>query len=167
MVVGLRKITSLWVAAMRPPVQSNRFLAASLSGLIQGGSPQRGYLGHRCCGRRKPCNLARILAASTPCQSNLGVVLRAPGVRLFAAKIWRGNFHGAAHLVQSGAHAASDPLLQRIFARWCNQLSVGKPRRFTFSSGIFEIIRRVDRGAVLFVSVIQFNPTDIASPVLR
>src|SRR6266446_6572429 len=32
MVVGLRKFASLWVAAMRPRVQSNEFLADSLSG---------------------------------------------------------------------------------------------------------------------------------------
>src|SRR5258708_12244272 len=38
-------------------------------GLVQGGSPQSGYLGHRCCGRRKRCNHARILAARTLCQS--------------------------------------------------------------------------------------------------
>src|SRR6202030_2520972 len=35
MVVGLRKITSLTVAALRPRVQSNRFLADSLTGLEQ------------------------------------------------------------------------------------------------------------------------------------
>src|SRR5713226_9100311 len=161
MVVGLRKITSLTVAATRPRVQSNRFLAASLSGLMQGGSPQSGYLGHRCCGRRKRCNLARILAASTPCQSNLGVVLRAPGVGLFAAKIRCGNFHGAAHLIQSRPHSTPDALLQRILAGRRNQFAVRKPRRFALRGRVIQIIRRDDRRAVLVIPCVQDNTNDV------
>src|SRR5712664_4592263 len=51
-----------------PVFSRNDSLLIPCLGLVQGGSPQSGYLGHRCCGRRKRCNLARILAASTPCQ---------------------------------------------------------------------------------------------------
>src|SRR2546426_1126643 len=59
----------VWAAAMRPPFSRINSLLVPYKGLVQGGSPQSGYLGHRCCGRRKRCNLARILAASRSCQS--------------------------------------------------------------------------------------------------
>src|SRR5882724_4647977 len=69
MVIGLRKMNSFWAAAMRPPFSRINSLLVPYKGLVQGGSPQSGYLGHRCRGRRKRCNPARILAASCSCQS--------------------------------------------------------------------------------------------------
>src|SRR6266850_467584 len=89
------------------------------------------------------------------------------GVRLFAAKIRGGDFHSAAHLVESGAHAGSDALLQRIFARRQNQLAVRKPGRLAFGSRAIEIICRDNRGAVFIVSGVQHDPDDIAHPVRR
>src|SRR6266850_1694421 len=89
------------------------------------------------------------------------------GVRLFAAKIRGGDFHGAAHLVESGAHACSDALLQRIFACRQNQLAARKPRRLTFSSRVIEIICRNERRPVFVVTGVQDNPYDVAHPIRR
>src|SRR5882672_5262029 len=89
------------------------------------------------------------------------------GVRLFAAKIRGGDFHGAAHLVESGAHARSDALLQGIFARRQNQLAVRKPRRLAFGSRVIEIVGRNDRGPVFVVPGVQDNPYDVAYPIRR
>src|SRR3989442_14186193 len=92
---------------------------------------------------------------------NLTTVLGAPSVCLFAAKVGRGDFQRAAHLIQSRAHTGSDALLQGIFARRRNQFTVRKSRGFAFRHGVIEIVRRDNSGAVLVVSRVQDNSNDV------
>src|SRR5215470_13047877 len=57
---------------------------------------------------------------------------RAAGSRLFAPKIGRGNFNRTAHFKQPRPHAASNTLLERIFADCGHKPPVGKLGRITF-----------------------------------
>jgi hypothetical protein len=89
----------------------------------------------------------------------------AAGLGALAAEIGGGDFDGAAHFEEAGAHAAADALFERIFAGSGDEFAVGQASGFAGGCRIVEIVGGDDGGPFFVVARVENNADDVSHPV--